>query len=371
MNAICVAIRANGRKCTTKAKAVGNGTRCGMHHHSLTLKGPNATALAELKYTYDWEANAMLRQLREDNAAITVHEQRMRQNELYRAAAELRRQEYDDARRAMIREQNTEILRTGVNPDAAAHERRLVTAAQRRLRMLQNQQARLRGELERAVRIAPQLAPPAAARNLAAFAADPQNVHTTEAVRQTKAIVEQVRKVPVPEGYRWNKNFVSKTIGEIISDCQLSSHAAAHMFNHYVSPVAVYNIEEGIYGKVLDSVWQFVKNSPDKEDLCKILKQEMTDNIGMCAQGNLSRICNILAGYMDGVGSQESLAERLGRLLPPLMEIADVETRLRSAFKILHENGVPISDWDIWVDPLVDDDDMVIDVEYIKHEMLV
>jgi hypothetical protein len=114
-----------------------------------------------------------------------------------------------------------------------------------------------------------------------------------------------------------------------------------------------------------------VKNSPDKEDLCKILKQEMTDNIGMCAQGNLSRICNILAGYMDGVGSQESIAERLGRLLPPLMEIADVGDRLRSAFKILQENSVPMSDWDTWIEPLVDEDDMVIDVEYIKHEMLV
>jgi hypothetical protein len=370
MNATCVAIRADGKVCGKKRKAVGDGTRCGSHHNSRELRGPNSTALMELKYRYVEATQSLLSQLRVDVAAVNTHEQRMRLNELYSAAVRLKRQEYEDAHGAMIREQNTEILRTGVNPDGPAAQRRLVAAAQRRLRQLQNHQARLRaqlGEVVLNVQHAPQQPGP---RNLAAFAADPQNVHTSEAVRQTKDIVEKVRKIAVPEGYRWNKMFVSRTIGEIISDCQLSSHAAAHMFNHYVSAVAVYDIEEGIYGKVLDSVWQYVKNSPDKEDICKILKQEMTDNVGMCAQGNLSRICNILAGYMDGIGSQESVAERLGRLLPPLMEIADVEARLRSAFRILQENGVPMSDWDIWIEPLVDEDDMVIDVEYIKHEVL-
>jgi len=358
MNAICVAIRANGEKCTTKCKAIGDRTRCGVHHNSRELRGPNATALAEIKYTYNHTLRQIHEQFTIDINATENRQEQIELSELYSATTRFTRQQYNDTYRAMIRAQNAEILRTGINPDAAAIQRRLLAAAQRRVRPLQNNVG------GREVQQPP-------VRNLAAFAADAQNVHTTQAVQQTKDIVERVRNIPVPEGYRWNKVFVSKTIGEIISDCQLSSHAAAHMFNHYVSAVAVYNIEEGIYGKVLDSVWQYVKNSSDKEDLCKILKQEMTDNVGMCAQGNLSRICNILAGYMEGIGSQESVSERLGRLLPPLMEISDVETRLRSAFKILQENGVPMSDWDNWVDPLIDEDDMVIDVEYIKHEMIV
>lgn len=369
MNAICVAIRADGNKCTTKCKAVGDGTRCGVHHNSRELRGPNTTALAELRYTYNQTYRRMYERYIAGLAAINIEQQRIELEELYSRAVRLKRQEYVNAYRAMVIEQNNEILRTGVNPDAAAIQRRLQAAAARRIRILQNRQERMRIQLDnrRQERVPHQQV----VRDLAAFASDAQNVHTTEAVRQTKEIVQRVRKIVVPEGYRWNRVFVSKTIGEIISECQLSSHAAAHMFNHYVSVVAVYDIEEGIYGKVLDSVWQYVKNSPDKEDLCKILKQEMTDNIGMCAQGNLSRICNILAGYMEGIGSQESVSERLGRLLPPLMEIEDVETRIRNAFKILNENGVPMSDWDNWVDPLVDEDDMMIDIEYIKQEMIV
>jgi hypothetical protein len=191
---------------------------------------------------------------------------------------------------------------------------------------------------------------------LARFAADGQNVHTKAMVDQTKKIITLVRKIPVPEEYRWNKATVSPTIGEIIAACKLTAHAAAQMFNKYVSYESIYDLEEGIYGKVLDSVWQYVKNSPDKEDLCKILKQEMQDNVGMCAQGNLTRICNILAGYLEGVSQSESLAERLGRIMPKFMEVEDQMKRVADAIAALKENGAPREEWDAWLFPLVEDD---------------
>jgi hypothetical protein len=216
----------------------------------------------------------------------------------------------------------------------------------------------------------PHLVPAEDVRPLERFAADPQNVHTTDTVRQTKEIVERVRTIPVPEDYKWNTRVVSKTIGEIIAECQLTSHAAAQMFNQYVSSVAIYDIEEGIYGKVLDSVWQYIKTSPDKEDLCKILKNEMTDNIGMCAQGNLSRICNILAGYLDGVGEQECLSERLGRLLSSVMSIESIIERVEKACNILKENNVPMDEWEVWMDPVLEDNSAEI-YETVKQTLAV
>jgi len=140
-------------------------------------------------------------------------------------------------------------------------------------------------------------------------------------------------------------------------ECNLSQKAAWQMMSQYAQDTSIYDIEVGIYGKVLDCVWQYVKASSDKEDLCRIIKRELEDNIGMCAQGNLSRICNVLAGYMDGIGSQESLSERLGRLLPPLMELEDVTERIRQALVILRDNHVPVGEWDTWMDPLIEDGD--------------
>jgi hypothetical protein len=179
-------------------------------------------------------------------------------------------------------------------------------------------------------------------------------VHTAEVVEHTKRLVELVRRVAVPEGYKWSPTEMSKTPYEIGMECRLSPAASSQMVTQYALDTAIYDIEPGIYGKTLDAVWSYVKTSPDKEDLKKIIKQELEDNVGMCAQGNLTRICNILAGYIDGVGVKETKAELLGRLLAPLREIADERNRVRMARSVLDDHGVPQEEWDMWTDALLD-----------------
>ena len=187
------------------------------------------------------------------------------------------------------------------------------------------------------------------ARPLAAFAADKQNVHTTQSVDITKTVVERVLKIAVPEEYRWNLANVSKTAGEIITECKLTAEEMVEMLNRYIRDDDVYEMGKGIYGKVLDGVWQYIRNSPDKADMCRILKQELKDNIGMCAQGNLTRLCNVLAGYMDGIGPQETVSERLGRELPLLMDDKDRVTKAKTLMKSLN---VPEAEWAPWLEAL-------------------
>ena len=171
------------------------------------------------------------------------------------------------------------------------------------------------------------------------IANDNQNVHTTEAVNQTKEIVKKVLAIPVPMEYQWNVYWVSKTPGEIITDCTLQINPARVMMDKYTLSDNIYEMGEGIYGRVLDGVWQYIKKSKDKKDLCKILGQELKDNVGMCLQGNLSRLCNVLAGYMDGM-SQESVAEILGCEFAIISQIADYDEKFAKANKILDENKI-------------------------------
>lgn len=191
-------------------------------------------------------------------------------------------------------------------------------------------------------------------RGLGDIARDPQSIHTTEVVKHTKEIVAKVRAIPVPEEYRWDKEICSKTPGEIISECRLSQKAAHQMMSQYALDTSIYDIEEGIYGKVLDSMWQFVKGHAEKDSLKAIIRDELTSGVGMCAQGNLTRVCNILAGYLDGVGAKESLSDKLGRLLPPLREIESHEDRLLQATAILQENEVPADQWETWLEAVMD-----------------
>jgi hypothetical protein len=145
---------------------------------------------------------------------------------------------------------------------------------------------------------------------------------------------------------------VSRTPAEIIWACNLHPKVAMQMMEKYCAADNVYEMGAGIYGRVLDGVYAYIKNSPDKKDLYKILRQELTDNLGMCAQGNLTRLCNVLAGYLEGIGSQESPADRLGRELPKLMEIEDETRRLDVARGVLRDTGLPEAEWAPWLEAL-------------------
>lgn len=199
--------------------------------------------------------------------------------------------------------------------------------------------------------------PPPQNRNLTRlgrFAADKQNVHTSRTVQLTKTVCERMLKIAVPTEYRWNLKTCSKTPGEIISECNLSIACTSQLIARYLQPEDIYEMGVGIYGRVLDGVWQYIRNSPHKTELCKILAAELQDNVGMCLQGNLTRICNCLSGYLDGVTTQESHAQILGREFPKLLEITDVEERIAKAKHILEDIGVPTAEWDNWLDALSD-----------------
>lgn len=188
--------------------------------------------------------------------------------------------------------------------------------------------------------------------NMAAFARDRQNVHTTAAVAQVKHNINVIRQIFVPEEYRWNPTKISKTYREIVFDCDLSPKGNWQFASYYCNNAQIYDLEEGIFGIMTDGVWQYIRDSEDKRCLINILKRELEDNIGMCAQGNLSRICNVLSGYLPGIGQQESISSILGREFSKLMDIEREPDRLRQGERILRENNVPEAEWEVWLDPL-------------------
>lgn len=187
---------------------------------------------------------------------------------------------------------------------------------------------------------------------LGQLAQDNQNVHTSIVVEQTKKNVTEILKIPVPELFKWQRNKLSMTYKQIILFSHLSPKSAWQFTSMYCSDATIYDLEPGIFGKVVDGVWQFISKSPDKQDLKKILTSELRDNIGMCAQGNLSRICNVLQGYLEGIGQKESVNTILGREFGKLMELENQVERESRGAAILRENNVAESEWETWLEPL-------------------
>lgn len=361
---ICVAIViSSGVKCTKKKCTDGDGTRCRTHFKYVETHGPHRTRRHELRAVHKKQINEVLDRI---NAAPL---DRVQQVEMNRELETLHLNHQHEFA-ILETELAQEAVLLGGDPDRPAIQRREARDREQRIRF----EEAMRDLRERHIahRQVDDLGrPQPVQRNLRNFVADPQNVHTTEAVKQTKEMIEKIRKIPVPEGYRWNLSITSKTAGEIITECKLTIYASCQMLTQYSQPTAIYDIEEGIYGKTLDSTWQFIKGHAEKESLIAILKQELEDNVGMCAQGNLTRICNVLSGYMEGIVPPESLSEKLGRLLPPLLEIEDPFKRMESAYLIMKENNVPLDSWDYWAGPLIDEEvEDVIDLRSLKGIVL-
>ena len=337
----CSGIKTSGDQCTTLCL---EGQRCKTHQKSITMHGPNNNRRRELKFIHKKNLNII----------YTTRNNAERQT--YHANIRLEQIRYQTALHDLetLIAQETEALGRNADQEAIeARNRRLQEAArrwnegfERRRLERQQHQANLRNQPN-------QINDPINEQNLGAFAQDRQNIHTTLVVQKVHEMVQLITRIPVPPEYETE---TLKTTGEIILECGLSKKAAWQMMSKYCEEVDIYDLGVGIYPKILNSVWQYIKHSEHREDLKLILKIEMQDNIGMCQQGNLSRLCNILTGYLDGLNMEiksprEILNDRLAELLrlDPVPE--DVYQQARA---ILQEMNFPEEEWEDYLTPFMD-----------------
>ena len=330
----CVAIRHyKAGPCRHK---VFKDERCKLHYKGMVRTGP--------KHVLESEMNQR-----------QINERAQMAEAFYGDPAFHERRELMEVRHKHERIRMVDRLTAMPDTPADTVQRRKVT--EREQRRAENMQIHyndrwLREELER---VGVNMDEPEEQRNdLIGFAADRQNIHREVTVNEVvKKTIQKVIMILVPAEYRWNMETVSKTPGEIISECKISIAAGKLLVEKYTSDETIYDMVSGIYGKTLDSVWQYIKSSSDKEGLIRTLKLELEDNIGMCAQGNLTRLCNVLQGYLDGMPTPP-VAEILGDLLPPLREIEDLAVRREKALQILRTHNVPDADHDVWLEPLME-----------------
>lgn len=303
----CIAFTAKGHRCRRRYTCDhGAGVRlCGSHHKVYSVLIQDGSRLRT--------ATEMLEAIYHDEAVYVNRLLRREQRELRLQGEMFWLEQQEDERRL-----TQEIIED-------AFDRRLTEIEQGIANW---------GRPERQVRPKKQIS------ELEKFVNDKQNIHTNAAVKQTINILNTILKIPVSNDYKWNMEYCSRTPGEVIAACNLSIDSSRTMMDKYTSDDDIYDLGSGIYGRVLDCVWQYIKTSEDKETLCNILKTELEDNIGMCQQGNLSRLANVLAGYLEGVGSGESIAEVLGREFPKLWDINDEDERVQAGNTILDRLAV-------------------------------
>ena len=163
--------------------------------------------------------------------------------------------------------------------------------------------------------------------DLGRLATDNQSVHTSVVVQNVHANLMNLFKSQKVSDAEINSMGL---YCEIMSACSSMTDEAKKTFSEkYFTKEKIYDInDDRIYARTLLAVWKFIQNSPHKEDLVAILKVELTDNVGMCAQGNLTRLLNVLNGYLDGMEAEKkSINDEFSELQRSTMSHEDKLTR--------------------------------------------
>lgn len=200
--------------------------------------------------------------------------------------------------------------------------------------------------------------PPAPARGeLEAFVRDRQNVHTRVVTRHTNSALDILLNAEVPDE--------QKTITE--THMKFMEHIALDKINTSLDVVRDVDRDvkrwyrvatcrtdgDYLYRRVLDGLWTKIKASKLRDELVIRLWQEMVDSLGMCCDGHITRLANVLCGFDDAFAPELSPAEKLQNRMAVIsaMEGGIIKQTFEalSAFK---EFNIPRDQWEAWIDAL-------------------
>jgi hypothetical protein len=177
--------------------------------------------------------------------------------------------------------------------------------------------------------------------DLGKFSKDKENVHTSGLVKKTIEIANDMMKLA-------NENMKQDTLVCVLKSCKLSGKAQENMIEYYFMESSIYELPSPTFKLVLDGLWIYIQKQPSeiRKNLIERLQQELEDNSGTCAQGNLSRLVNTLNGFTHTIEEDVSL----GDLMKKLMEEPNLNKRRNKAIDILKVRNVSKEDTKAWIE---------------------
>jgi hypothetical protein len=180
--------------------------------------------------------------------------------------------------------------------------------------------------------------------NLKELSNDRQNIHT-------KPIVETVL-VRAKELISFSRNSSDDDVVlYLLSDELLSNKAKENLNSHFYSNESIYELPKPTYRMVLQGLWKYIqKQTPIiREEMIERLRQELEDNVGTCAQGNISRLTNVLNGYDNkSVEPQISLSD----IMAQISKEKNLSVRKEKAKETLMKHKVPKEEFKAWMEAI-------------------
>jgi len=183
---------------------------------------------------------------------------------------------------------------------------------------------------------------------LQGFAEDKQNIHTAPINAQTDATLKLLFAVSVPMG--------QKTLSEIETNWRRLKCTKRRILDHTLSDLRIWagkswivSQDDWLYRRALQHLWAKIKSFPEetRDELMKRLYEECHDAKGMCAQGHIARLANVLVGFDAAFKGEVSLQDRMADI--SRLEVTEAEKRA-AATLVLEEFKVPTAEWAAWTE---------------------
>ncbi len=191
----------------------------------------------------------------------------------------------------------------------------------------------------------------AAAGDLAAFVHDRQNVHTSIVSTKTNEGLKMLLETTVQPGQR--------TLEEILGNWLLSKYdalsvmqIAGDMSTWYIKNTCR-DVDDHLYMRTLDGLWAYIKTRPEdlRKELVYRLYEESKDAVGMCCEGHICRLTNVLSGFDESFKPQVSQGELLQQRMADIagMDITENEKKTL-ALSVCEDLHVPEGERGAWLE---------------------
>lgn len=188
-------------------------------------------------------------------------------------------------------------------------------------------------------------------QDLAVLAQDRQNVHTAPVTHQTNRGMDiLLNETPVPKGQFTMREILVEwltTRKDVKYDDILKTERDMW---HWYNTKSCRVVNDNLYHKLLQHLWSIVKVHSCKTEMSKRLYEECHEAIGLCCDGHITRLINVMVGFDDRFVPEISVKEQLQNRLAALslQEITDEEKRTQ-AKSILVELQIPEIEHHIWL----------------------
>lgn len=202
---------------------------------------------------------------------------------------------------------------------------------------------------------APRLPP--ARTELERFVRDTQNIHTRVVTEQTNTALNILLNTDVAADQNTLAE-LGRCFKQLVIDSRIRTSVdkigdICRDIKRWYKVKTCRTNDDFLYKRTLDGLWSKMKTSTLRTELEIRLWQEMEDSLGMCCDGHISRLTNVLCGFDDAFAPELSPAEKLQNRMSVIAAMeGGLILQVAHAMSALKELNVPTEQWEAWIDAL-------------------